>query len=288
MYSLSSREGVLLIKSLTYFFDGVIATAYKELKISLRYSTWVLTMFTAPYVLSILMQTIGGYAGGSKAYGNFSAYTGTENVFVYLVLGSLLWMMAAVIMWDVGLLLNNERWRGTLEQNAMAPVPFVSLAIGFTIADILFTSPVFIIGVALSLLIGGAFSLVSLFQVSLLFIVGLLPLYGIGLLFGALSFRSKRSYSLVNTLNTALAILSGSLYPITVLPFWLQSISNFIPLTHATVLVRVFSLLPQFFLSESWRLLVLIFMMIVYPLIGIFVFNMADKQARRKGDFAKY
>ncbi|MGQ9469694.1 MAG: ABC transporter permease [Nitrososphaerales archaeon] len=277
-----------MVKFLTYFFDGVIATAYKELKISLRYSTWILTMFAAPYVLSILMQTIGGYAGGSEAYGNFSAYTGTENVFVYLVLGGLLWMMAAVIMWDIGLLLNNERWRGTLEQNAMAPVPFISLAVGFTIADILFTSPVFIVGVALSLFIGGAFSLASLFQIFLLFIIGLLPLYGMGLLFGALSFRSRRSYSIVNILNTILAILSGSLYPVTVLPFWLQLISNFIPLTHATTLVRTFSILPQLFLSESWRLPVLMLMVIIYPMIGIFVFNMADKQARRKGDFAKY
>jgi len=277
-----------LVKSLAYFFDGVVATAQKELKISLRYSTWVLTMFAAPYILSILMQSIGGYAGGSRSYANFSAYTGTENVFVYIVLGSLLWMMAAVIMWDVGLLLNNERWRGTLEQNAMAPVSFVSLAVGFTIADILFTSPVFIIGVASGLFIGGAFSLVSFFQISLLFIIGLLPLYGMGLFFGALSFRSKRSYSVVGMLNTTLAILSGSLYPITILPIWLQSISNLIPLTHATILVRTFSLLPQFFLSESWRLLVLTFMMIVYPLIGILVFNITDKQARKKGDFAKY
>ncbi len=285
---MSSREGVLLVRSLTYFFDGVIATASKELKISLRYSTWILTMFAAPYVLSILMQTIGGYAGGSKSYVNFSAFTGTQNVFVYLVLGSLLWMMAAVIMWDIGLLLSNERWRGTLEQNAMAPVSFISLAVGFTIADILFTSPVLIIGVASGLLIGGAFTLISFFQISLLFIVGLLPLYGMGLLFGALSFKSKRSYSMVGMLNTTLAILSGSLYPITILPIWLQFVSNLIPLTHATILVRTFSLLPQFFLNESWRVLILMFMLIVYPLLGVFVFNMTDKQARRKGDFAKY
>lgn len=277
-----------MVKPLTYFLDGVVATAYKELKISLRYSTWILTMFAAPYVLSILMQTIGSYAGGSRAYSNFLAYTGTENIFVYLVLGSLLWMMAAVIMWDIGLLLNNERWRGTLEQNAMAPVHFISLAVGFTIADILFTSPVFIIGVASALFIGGTFNLVSFFQILLLFLVGLIPLYGMGLLFGALSFRSRRSYSVVNTLNTTLAILSGSLYPITILPIWLQYISNLIPLTHATVLVRTFSLLPQSFLSESWRLLILTFMIIVYPLIGIFAFNMADKQARKRGDFAKY
>ncbi|MCP8318609.1 MAG: ABC transporter permease [Candidatus Methylarchaceae archaeon HK01B] len=277
-----------MVDSLTCFFNGVIATAYKELKISLRYSTWILTMFAAPYILSILMQSIGSYAGGSEAYSNFLAYTGTENMFVYLILGALLWMMAAVIMWDVGLLLNNERWRGTLEQNAMAPVPFISLAVGFTIADILFTSPILIIGVASSLFIGGVFSLTSFFQISLLFIIGLLPLYGIGLLFGALSFRSRRSYSVVNILNTTLAILSGSLYPIAVLPVWLQFVSNLIPLTHATILVRTFSLLPQFFLSESWRLLFLVFMIVIYPLIGIYTFNMADRQARRKGDFAKY
>lgn len=277
-----------MVKPLTYFFDGVIATAYKELKISLRYSTWVLTIFAVPYVLSIVMQTIGGYAGGPRAYSNFLAYTGTENIFVYLVLGSLLWMMAAVIMWDIGLLLNNERWRGTLEQNAMAPVHFISLAVGFTIADILFTSPVFIIGVASALFIGGAFNLISFFQISLLFLLGLIPLYGMGLLFGALSFRSKRSYSVVNTLNTTLAILSGSLYPITILPVWLQYISNLIPLTHATVLIRTFSLLPQFFLNESWRLSILMFMIIIYPLIGIFAFNISDKQARKRGDFAKY
>ncbi len=277
-----------MVDSLTCFFNGVIATAYKELKISLRYSTWILTMFAAPYILSILMQSIGSYAGGSEAYSNFLAYTGTENMFVYLILGALLWMMAAVIMWDVGLLLNNERWRGTLEQNAMAPVPFISLAVGFTIADILFTSPILIIGVASSLFIGGVFSLTSFFQISLLFIIGLLPLYGIGLLFGALSFRSRRSYSVVNILNTTLAILSGSLYPIAVLPVWLQFVSNLIPLTHATILVRTFSLLPQFFLSESWRLLFLAFMIVIYPLIGIYTFNMADRQARRKGDFAKY
>ncbi|MCP8311263.1 MAG: ABC transporter permease [Candidatus Methylarchaceae archaeon HK02M1] len=277
-----------MVDSLTRFFNGVIATAYKELKISLRYSTWILTMFAAPYILSILMQSIGSYAGGSEAYSNFLAYTGTENMFVYLILGALLWMMAAVIMWDVGLLLNNERWRGTLEQNAMAPVPFISLAVGFTIADILFTSPILIIGVASSLFIGGVFSLTSFFQISLLFIIGLLPLYGIGLLFGALSFRSRRSYSVVNILNTTLAILSGSLYPIAVLPVWLQFVSNLIPLTHATILVRTFSLLPQFFLSESWRLLFLVFMIVIYPLIGIYTFNMADRQARRKGDFAKY
>src|SRR2546429_146424 len=75
---------------------------------------------------------------------------------------------------------------------------------------------------------GNAIGLIWAFRILM---VGLIPLFGIGFVFAALVVRFKEPYAFTQAANVLFAVITGTFYSVTVLPFWVQAISSAIPQT---------------------------------------------------------
>jgi len=68
--------------------------------------------------------------------------------------------------------------------------------------------------------------------------LSLLSFGGLGLLGAASTMVTRRSNPVTGLISSASALLSGVVYPVSVLPEWLRGLADFLPLTHALEVMR--------------------------------------------------
>ena len=226
--------------------------------------------------------------GGSNSSLNFAARTGTSNILVYEILGSAVWMISWIVVEDVGVALRDEQMKGTLEQNFLAPVSRLTLLIGLSLTDVVITTLVFfgVAGVTITVTMPTAF--LSLIQAFLALLVGLIPLFGIGFLFAGFVVRFKEPYMFTQIINLLFATLTGTYYPVALLPYWVQFLSSALPQTYVIEDMRQIVLANQTLVSLYGSVFILLALALAYPTLGYVVFRHLEKRARVTGEFSKY
>ena len=117
---------------------------------------------------------------------------------------------------------------------------------------------------------------------ALLFLfIGLIPLYGVAFVFGAVVLKIKESQSVLNLMQWLVSFLMGIFFPVTVLPPFLRLVAQLFPPTWVVNGVRS-SLLGVGFFLENWYLdlAVLWAFLLFAPLFGIWVFNRTESNLR--------
>jgi ABC-2 type transport system permease protein len=231
---------------------------------------------------------MGQFVGGSNASMNFAARTGTSNVLVYEILGSAVWMTSWVVVEDVGVALRDEQMKGTLEQNFLAPVNRFTLLIGLSLTDIVITSAVFVVVVGVTTMIVLPTAFLSLLQAFVILLVGLIPLFGIGFLFAGFVLRFKEPYMFTQILNLLFATLTGTYYPVSLLPYWVQFVSGALPQSYVVEDMRRIILANQTLVSIYGSVFMLVVLAVAYPTLGYAVFKSIEKRATVTGEFSKY
>jgi ABC-2 type transport system permease protein len=123
----------------------------------------------------------------------------------------------------------------------------------------------------------------------LFILVGLIPLYGLTFLFGALVLKVKESASLINMMQWLVSLLMGVFFPVTVLPPLLRWLAQLFPPTWMVNGVRSALLGVGFFLDE-WYLdfAVLWVFLIVTPLFSMWVFQRVEANLRQHDGIGKF
>jgi ABC-2 type transport system permease protein len=118
--------------------------------------------------------------------------------------------------------------------------------------------------------------------------VVVLAFAGVGLLAAATTMLTRRANPVALVLGAASMFLSGVLYPVSVLPAWLQTTGQFLPLTHALEALRLALLLgaPPSALAASLRALALFALLLAPAGLALFVF--ALRRARIDGSLSHY
>lgn len=218
--------------------------------------------------------------------------------FSYMFIGNALYMYVAEVLFGVTWVIHDDREHYmTLKQVYIAPISFYYYIFGRAAIKIAITS----VGVLLTILFGifvldVEVSLASiswpLFIVSL--VLGLAAICIMGLALGGISFlTAKHGQGINEGVAGVFYVLSGVIFPITVLPTWAQSISKLLPVTYWMEAMRR-GLEPGIISAlgsttgmdgmDNWFLmLVLILSTIAFLFISVGVFRLADKTARRKG-----
>ena len=192
-------------------------TRLRLLNIS-RYPGQLAMEIVIPIVFAA-MPILLGQASGVDAAANFEANTGTANYVAFLLIGSNVFMIVSHAFWIIAYWLRFEQETGTLEAVYLTPTRSATLVGGLAIYSA-------IRGLTASLLayvIGCAVFQVNPFQgdvlLALLFIlIGLIPLYGVAMLFGALVLKVKESNALVGLMQWVVSFLMGIFFPVAVLP----------------------------------------------------------------------
>jgi len=223
----------------------------------------------------------------------------TETMFFsYMYVGNAMYMFVADVLFGVTWVIHDDREHYmTLKQVYIAPIRFETYIFGRAAIKIAITS----FGVLLTLLFG-VFVLgvdIDLAAVNwpllvVALILGLVTLAIMGLALGGVTFlTAKHAMGINEGVAGIFFVLSGVIFPITILPDWAQSISKFLPVTYWMEGVRrglepgvITALGPttgmQSF-SDLQILLILVVTAVAFLFISLGIFRYADKVARRKG-----
>jgi ABC-2 type transport system permease protein len=122
-------------------------------------------------------------------------------------------------------------------------------------------------------------------------IIGVIMLALMGLVLGSISLLiARHSGFIAESVSGVLFIFSGAIYPLDVLPVWLQPVGFAMPITYWLELIRraligdvaqVFPTLARF--SNLELLGILVALSLVFGVASIFVFRYCDRLARERG-----
>ncbi len=177
---------------------------------------------------------------------------------------------------------------GTLEIMLATPTSLWLILMSSSLYSFLYTSFVVAIYLVSGFLLGINFHMANIASAIVIFLLTIITFSALGLISAAFSVAYKRGDPIVWFFGGIGTLLGGQAFPTTLLPSWLQKISELIPITHALRSMRL-ALLNNYsipMLMDDIVALVL-FSIILLPL-SIFIFHMMIKKVKRSGSLIKY
>lgn len=223
--------------------------------------------------------------------------------FSYMYVGNALYMFVAEVLFGVTWVIHDDREHFmTLKQVYIAPMNFYVYILGRSAIKIAITTFGVIITLVFGVLVLGVG--INLAEVDWLLLstslaLGLVCICILGLALGGVSFlTAKHSIGINEGLAGVFYVMSGVVFPITILPTWAQSISRVLPVTYWMETVRRalepgvveelvetsgFDVTGMSSVSDSTMMLYLLVSAWAFFILSIGVFRVADHIARKKG-----
>ncbi|GIO25856.1 ABC transporter permease [Ornithinibacillus bavariensis] len=212
-----------------------------------------------------------------------------EDIFHYVILGSGFMALWSSIVFSSASDINRERYYGTLEIIFVSPVPFFIVLIGKIIGNtiwgflsmvISFIYLVFLFGVHITIPNPMVFFLCTLFVLLALTVFSF---------FLSLAFTlSRQAEALMNFIEYPIYLICGFMFPVSILPIWVQPISYLLPPTWAIELLRAVST-NEFSINMIEKSLIgLVVVTMIYMVLGIFCYRAVEKKARISGKLGVY
>jgi ABC-2 type transport system permease protein len=199
--------------------------------------------------------------------------------------GTLVWHYLSLIFHDISEAIAWERWEGTIEYTFMAPVTRFTHMMGQTAFSVIYGAlHTVIILVVVSLFFNLNLREANLLGGGLVLMAGSLSFIGLGVTAAVLPLLyPERGAQMTHVLQALVLLVSGVYYPISVLPGWLQPAARISPATYVLEGMRA-SLLEgastASMLKYVWPLLL---MGIIFIPIGVLIFRVAERYAKRSG-----
>jgi len=267
---------------------AIAAIFRKDLQVFLSYPLNVIMRLVEPvmwltpvYFMARSFQVDGVNIG-------LRAYTGTSDFIAYLVLGSLISSYVSAVAWGMGFALKNEMDTGVLESNWLTPVPVLVQLIGRSCFSIFLTT-LNTLGVGLAIWLLFGFSFVGSIGPALLVLLPLIvALYGFGFGLAGVVLLTNNANNIIDIVSNNITKLSGSEFPVTVLPRPLLAISLALPLTYAYDAIRGHLLHTETLLPFGTELLILVACMFVFFTLGYLVFRRIERRCRSIGTLSQH
>lgn len=265
------------------------STRMRLLNIS-RYPGQLVMDIIIPIVLASMPILLGRASAGPNAGAVFEQNTGTANYVAYMLIGASAFSIVSYAFWHMANWLRWEQETGTLEALYLTPTHRMWIAAGTALYSCLRG----LFSALVAYLLGSFILGVNPFQGDVLLafvfiLTGLLPLYSLTLLFGAVVLKVKEANALINLMQWGVSFLMGVFFPITVFPPLLRVIAMLFPPTWMTHGVRSALLGVGFFFGSWYKdLAVLWIFLIITPFFGYWVFTRTEISIRRNEGMGQY
>jgi len=182
-----------------------------------------------------------------------------------------------------------EQVQGTLEAVLLTPTRLSTILFSLALWNLLLATADMIIYICLAVfLFKISFADINLLSTFVIFVLTILSFSGLGIISAGFIMVFKRG-NLFGWIAASIEGLVGGVYfPITVLPAWLQFLSNFFPITYAIRAIEL-AVYKGYTLSELWKEAAILFCFsaVLLPL-GLILFKYSVDKARRDGTLAQY
>jgi len=273
-----------------FWLRPVFSVALRDIKITLRYKSWVVALLVWPVIFPLTFYFMGrGLAGTTgQGLGNFERLAQTGDFASFLILGNLVWLFVNINLWMGGLSLQRDRMLGIFDTHWTMPATKISLVLGATLASIVLNFFPLVIGISFYSLIG-AFKFSANFFSVLFSIILIMPfLIGFLLVFAALTVRLRQAGMSVHITRAVLSIVCGLQFPLAVLPESVSSVGKYIPLTHFVDMIRGIIIHQQSLWAYQDSILYIMFSGLLMLAGGVLVFELTKRNVKSRGLVAGY
>jgi ABC-2 type transport system permease protein len=270
------------------YLRAALAIAKKDWLHFFRYPLNALFRVIEPIAWLTPVYFLGRSFAGSSGSTGFAAYTGTGDYMSFILVGTVLANYIAAVFWGMGYALKSEMDSGVLETNWMAPVPRPLFLVGQTLASLAITTVNSLGMLALAWLLFGFRASGDVLSAALALAPMLVALYGFGFAFAAIVLLLKEANTLIDVSNYLISMLSGSQFPVNVLPRFLLPLSLAIPLTYGFDAVRGYLLGTQTLLPLNQELAILALFMFVTVPLGYLVFKRVERRCKQLGTLSMH
>jgi ABC-2 type transport system permease protein len=258
----------------------------RDMRINLSYRVAFFAQFAGNLLVIGLFYFIGKMVG-TQPLPALASYGGS--LLAYLLIGIALTDCVGVSLFSFAQQIREGQTTGTLEAALMSPVGLGKILIYSSLWNYFLSAVRFVLYLtAGSLLYGADLSRCNLPAAMLVFVLTVLCFMGIGILWAGALLMIKRGESIVTFGATLVLLTGGVLFPVSMLPGWVQWLGNAIPLTHALDGMR-HALLQGYSIRQlSPVLLRLAAFAVALVSIGIGGFSWAVDQAKHSGSLTQY
>ncbi len=250
------------------------------------------------YRTALILALLSGFLGIVQ-FGLMARFMSQGNAFplieqyggdflAYLIIGSTFTSFVGVALNSFQGAIRSEQQMGTLEHLLLANLPLANImlysALWNFLNALLNTVIIFLVAVAL-------FDIdlsINLVLASFTLLLTVFSLSGIGMISAGIILVTKQGDPVGWIFTTLTSLVGGVLFPIEMLPDWLQAVSAALPTTHALRALRL--TLTNY---AGWREVQSEFLFLVVTLVitlpcGLVVFKLGFQKARRSGSLAEY
>jgi ABC-2 type transport system permease protein len=249
-----------------------------------RYAAWELVWITYNLVNALSVTFIA--AAMQKTIPNVHFTRAQINqAIMYLVIGTAIWSFVSVVFDNVTETVTIERWEGTIEYTFMAPVSRLTHMLGMCVFAIVHGLILTVVQlVVVSLFFHLDISHVNWGASALILTVGSVSFIGLGTMGAVLPLLyTERGAQMTYIIRAIMLLVSGVYYPISVLPGWLQPLSWISPATYVLDGLRQ-AIIQGRGVAALWGdVWPLIICGIVSLPVGLAIFNVGERYAKRTG-----
>ncbi len=254
---------------------AVLGRAYPRLIGANRDKAWLFYDTVLPLLGTIAFVYVYKALGAPERFIGYAIMGGATTAFWMNVM----WFMAAMFYWD--------KQAGNLELYMIVPcgIPAILLGMSFggAIATVLRASAIVLIG---SILFHVSYRVTDIPLFILVFGVGLIALYGLGMVFASIFLMwGREAYHTANLFMEPVFLASGFYFPVRALGFWVGLGTSIIPLTLVLDALRqlLFPAEHPALLPVGEELAILAVLAVVFVGLARFFLHRMEYLARREG-----
>jgi ABC-2 type transport system permease protein len=212
----------------------------------------------------------------------------SNNPAAFIIVGTTFNTFVSVALASYAGSIRSEMFLGTIEHWLLSASSLTRLVALSTIWEFLWPLiTTFVTFILMVILIGVHFD-VDWFATLIFFLLTVVTMSGFGLISAGIIMVSKIGDPLSTAWSAVNTLLIGAIYPVTVLPGWMQTISNWLPNRHALDALRATTIHNAPISSQVHELVILLlFCMVTVPL-GVLVFRLGFERARSQGTLAQF
>ncbi|MEZ5358295.1 MAG: ABC transporter permease [Candidatus Zixiibacteriota bacterium] len=252
----------------------------------ISYKTGLALSILGSFVGLLQFSFMGKFLSDGNSFPALEQYGG--NLLAYLIIGSAFTSFVGVSLNSFQQTIRSEQQMGTLEylllsNTRLESILFISGMTNFLNAfvnvTLLLAVVIFVFSIPLTINLGGALIAV---------ILTITSLSGIGLMSAGIIIITKVGDPITWAFTTMTGLLSGVLFPIEYLPWYLKALSSVLPTTHALIALRMTLINGAGIEAISQQIVFLLIMTMITLPLGFFIVRLGFNKSRRVGSLAQY
>jgi ABC-2 type transport system permease protein len=265
---------------------------WKQLVVMFRYPVEFVASFVQIFIIILMFTfaTLMFAPRGTNGAGTTESGVPIGPVMMY---GFVLFMFVSDSIWTLGVSLRWEQYQGTLESLYLTPANKLANLVSRVAPVIVWTGLLCLAALAFVQLVLGRLPFHNLPLANYLLAMTLAGTFGFGFCFAAYTLLVKESaQATANFLQFVLMVVCGMLFPFSALPEPVRLVSRLVPLSYAVDAFRSTLMgypagFPELAPIDLEIGIVTAFGLVT-PLVGFWLYSLADRKVRRDGTLAEF